>query len=196
MWFSLFKKKSVRGNLYLQKHGLYKSDGYPIGEDGRSMPMLPYVVTDLLLMRRENINYVYVNSNEFSFRWAWRTFRGVFSPNIQMIKMTHERVKFVVKKADIKQKLADYQAQKVRLFDLVILDGSDKLAAGKLLLECASPRAIFLLPMDITDLTDYDGVKQFLREHNFKIVNFVNPAPVIDSMGCAVCYRNDNVLDF
>ena len=56
MWFSLFKKKSVRGNLYLQKHGWYKSDGYPIGEDGRSMPMLPYVVTDLLLMRRENIN--------------------------------------------------------------------------------------------------------------------------------------------
>ena len=62
MWFSLFKKKSVRGNLYLQKHGWYKSDGYPIGVDGRSMPMLRYVVTDLLLMRRENIKGISIYS--------------------------------------------------------------------------------------------------------------------------------------
>lgn len=87
-----------------------------------------------------------------------------------------------------------YAGSMLKTYDIVIVDGRDRVNCCKESVKALSPTGVLVL--DDTDRNDYKEGIDFLLNNGFKKLDFWGMAPTINYLKCTtVFYKNNNCLD-
>lgn len=198
-WQRLFRRKSREGftvrNSYLNCHGWYLSRerGKALNLERRSMPLLPYSLTDLLDSRTTSAMRVFVRYDMGTYRWFLHRARHVSSLQIDTAN-TEGRSRFKHRVDLSREEMDKYVSSHQDKFDIAVVDGPEKGSSLNMIIRMLNHNGVFIIVDDQYDRINIDDVQDDLRQAGFRSLEFVNPSPRDGTMKAALFYRDGNVL--
>ena len=194
-----FLRLRTHSQSFFNSTGLARSfrENRPVDKDGEPLPWLNYSLIRLLDERLDRSLRIFEYGSGFSTLY--------FAARTQSVTSVEHVPEWV-------QELQPYLPENAALtsvspgpeyiqapidqapFDLILVDGLDRVACVEASLGALAPRGVILL--DDTHRCEYQVLLAKLREQGFKTLTFFGPKPtsIIEAQSTLI-YRTDNVLN-
>ena len=199
--FGLFRKNPQGATLrngYLDEHGYYLAQAKkkPLHANGHSMPVIPYVVFDLLNDKLNKDFNTFIRWDIYSYRWALHTFKHSSSCRISLKKKSGSNHRHFVRDGEKTiEELTQYSKDHENRFDLILFDGPEKSGSASLICSMLKNSGIIVITDDFNDPYDFGQALAQCTACGFKSLKVTNPAPMFDSLTAAVLYKPDNFMN-
>jgi hypothetical protein len=197
----LYSFLSLRRSGALKEAGWFKSvrAGVPIDRNGRPIPWMTYSAIGFLEKRIDGTMSVFEYGCGNSTLWWADRVRNVVS--CEHDRAWYQRVRALIPanvelhQIDLEyggpyaQKIAEYH----QAFDIVVIDGRDRVNCGKNCLYAVKKNGVII--WDDSDRECYAEGYADLLHHGYKRIDFEGMTPVrVDKRSTAVFYKGDNCL--
>jgi hypothetical protein len=175
------------------------SERRPTDREGRPLPFMSYGAIDFLNRTvRSEFNVFEFGSGYSTLWWASRARRVVSCEHDQawyqqMSELVPNNVKLLYREHDDSGSYAQSIVDEGEFFDVVVIDGRERLACADASLPFLSVGGV--LVWDDTDRERYKSGILSLRESGFRQIDFVGIGPMLTAMKCtSIFYRSANLL--
>ncbi|MGC9457935.1 MAG: hypothetical protein ACP5DC_10500 [Halothiobacillaceae bacterium] len=200
-WPIKLVKMVVRRNSYLHSTGWVESlkRGYPCRAGGEAIPWMNYQVVDLLDQRLQPDLSLFEFGSGFSTRFYAQRVRQVRSVEYdqrwfdQVSRDVPANVTMLYRKKDVNGHYCRSIRETGECYDVVIVDGRDRVNCVRQSLECLSDRGVLLL--DDSERPDYEEAFEIARGMGFRVLDLKGLKPTkLKPARSSIFYRNDNCL--
>jgi hypothetical protein len=190
-----------RKNSYLQSTGWFESikRGYPCRPDGSELPWINYPFIRLLEDRLTGDLGVFEFGSGFSTLFFARLVRNVISVENDISWFEDLKTKLpgnvtlLFRKKDKAGMYCRSILENGGKYDLVLIDGKDRVNCMKQAVPALSARGVILL--DDSDRPQYAEGIAFVRENGFRALSLEGLKPTGDAtVRCTLFYRENNCL--
>lgn len=198
----VFTRKYLLSKNFLARSGWKKSvsQGLPVSEDGAPLPWFTYSAMYFLNDRLSPDMRVFEYGSGNSTLWLAERVKEVVSVEHdpdwyrRMTEVFRSSPQINYQHRDLKT--GEYALSITELgreFDLVIIDGRDRVDSARHSLACLSPKGVIL--WDNSDRESYREGYDYLLERGFRRLDFFGTGPISSHGWCtSVFYRSDNCL--
>jgi hypothetical protein len=198
----VFTRKYLLSKNFLARSGWKKSvsRGLPVSEEGEPLPWFTYSAIHFLAGRLSQDMRVFEYGSGNSTLWLAARVKEVLS--VEHDPDWHRRMKQVFQTSSRityqhhELQSGDYAtaiAKSGREFDLVIIDGRDRVSCARNSLSALSPKGVVI--WDNSDRDTYKEGYDLLLERGFKRLDFFGTGPISSHGWCtSVFYRPGNCL--
>lgn len=194
---SLYSRQS-----YLKRMGWFGSyrQRIPVSANGEPIPWFSYAAIRFLEDRLHEKMDVFEYGSGYSTLWWAKRVGHVFACEHE--NRWFDRIASVVPANVTCERVAidqeDSYAKKIlecdRTFDIVSIDGRERVACARHALEALSPEGVIV--WDDTKREKYQPGFDMLAEHGFRRIDFLGPQPRSSVEGATtIFYRDNNVLN-
>jgi hypothetical protein len=198
----LYSFLSLRRSGALKEAGWFKSvrAGVPIDNNGRPIPWMTYSAISFLEKRIDSTMSVFEYGCGNSTLWWADRVRNVVS--CEHDRAWYQRVRALipanVELHQIDLEYGDLYAQKIaeyhQAFDIVVIDGRDRVNCGKNCLSAVKKNGVII--WDDSNRDDYAEGYDHLLNNGYKRIDFEGIGSVrVDKRSTAVFYKEDNCLE-
>lgn len=200
-WPIKLVKMVVRRNSYLHTSGWVESlkRGYPSRAGGEAIPWMNYQVVDLLDQRLQPDLSLFEFGSGFSTRFYAQRVRQVRSVEYdrrwfdQVSRDVPANVTMLYREKDVNGHYCRSIRETGECYDVVIVDGRDRVNCVRQSLECLSDRGVLLL--DDSERPDYEEAFEIARGMGFRVLDLKGLKPTkLKPARSSIFYRNDNCL--
>ena len=170
-----------------------------IGRDGRPIPWITYPCLSFLEERVDSsMNVFEYGSGNSTLWWASRVQRVISCEHDQswydeVIKTVPSNVELHHIPLESDGAYSEQVAKFHREFDIIFIDGRDRVNCIKQSLDALSVRGVVIL--DNSDDSEYSEGLQFLLSNNYKLLHFRGPGPITSTVWrTTIFYTKDNCL--
>jgi hypothetical protein len=204
---TILNRMDIYGLYSLRRSGPLHADGWfrsyrehaSVDADGEPLPWITYPAIEFIRRRIKNEMKVFeFGSGGSTLWWADRVSEVI---SIEHDRVWHEKFKNIQKdnvrtyhidlicNGDYSKKILEYNDY----FDLVIIDGRDRVNCMKNCLPALRPDGVVIL--DNSDRPDYTEGVDFLISNGFKKIEFVGFCPIVNFKSeTSIFYRAMNVF--
>jgi len=186
---------------YLRDTGWYKSfyKGESVDRHNSPIPWLTYPFISFIEPRLNNTLKVFEFGSGNSTYWFSERVKDIIS--LEHDYKWYSRLKtrmpgnaeLVYKELKENGEYANYINETGKKFDLVIIDGRDRVNCVKKSMTALSERAVVIF--DNSNVECYQEAMQVLKNNNFKRIDFFGMSPIVTITSCtSVFYRENNCL--
>lgn len=204
--WNLLNKLGLGGSvqLYLQSalkdYGWFRSfhQKQSIDAQGRPLPWYTYAFIAFLTPRLKADFEVFEYGSGNSTRWYAQRVRRVVSVEHdqdwvrQISAQMPENVTLLTRPLD--SSYVEAVAAPGRLFDLIVVDGRQRVACTKAAVKHLTKDGVLIL--DNSEREAYQEAKDFMQQQGFRRIDFVGMAPIVGHETCTTLfYRAENCLE-
>jgi len=192
--------KNKESFLYLTGWMNSLSEGKPVDVTGNQIPWMNYQIVTLLENRLRSDFHLFEFGSGFSTVFYASLVKSVTSVEcnqnwFQKIRKTiPENVELVFKNKDIDGQYCRVISEAQKEFDVVIVDGRDRVNCIKQAIEALSPRGVILL--DDSQRKRYQEGISYAKERGFRALSIEGfKATGLELDETTILYRNENCFD-
>jgi len=198
----LLTVRSLAENGYLKDKGWIASviGSMPVDASGQPIPWYTYGAIDFLSGRvKDGMRVFEYGSGNSTLWWGGRTRQVVSCEHDKtwydvMKGKVPPNVDYTLVELDRDGRYANAVAAQPDPFDVVVIDGRDRVNCAKASLPALKPDGVIV--WDNSDRPDYDAGYRFLLENRFKRLDFWGMGPINAYGWCtSVFYRPQNCFD-
>ena len=200
--YSAYKSLIKNENSFLYFTGWMKSleKSRPLDKEGNQAPWMIYPVTEFLKDRLKNDLHIFEFGSGYSTSFIARLVQTVTSVEyekywLQLVNETAPKnVKLIYKEMDIDGGYCRTINSTGHQYDVVVVDGRDRVNCIKQSFKALSERGVVLL--DDSQRGRYRECIDYAKEKGFRTLDFVGLRPQKSGIGKATLfYRNENCLN-
>ena len=203
LWFLYaFHKLVLRKKSYLHLTGWVKSlkHGYPCESDGSVIPWMNYTVINILKDRLNNNLMLFEYGSGYSTLFYAKRVRQVISIEydrawLNLLKeKIPDNVSLMYREKDINSKYCRSVSELDQLFDVVIVDGRDRVNCVKQGIEKLSVAGVIIL--DDSNRKHYSEAIDYAKNKGFRVLDFEGLKPTGFGINkTSILYRDNNCLN-
>lgn len=204
----LLKKLGVYHYFSLWFYGPLKEDGWfrsfregrSVDSNGNLIPWFTYPALEFICKRISSEMCVFeYGCGASTFWWAQRVKNVIACEHDSA--WYQEMINIIPANVDLHHVPLEYGGDYCRMissfsrqFDIVVIDGRDRVNCVKNTLNALKPKGIIIL--DNSDRDEYSEGYQFLLKNGFKKIEFVGMTPIVNCKSeTGIFYRQENCLD-
>ena len=195
------------GLLHLSRDSALTTSGWfrsyserrPTDSDGKPLPFMSYAAIHFLGSRTKRDLRVFEFGSGYSTLWWASRVKEVFSCEHdrqwyqQMKKSSPSNVHLLYRDVEISGAYPNSIKEQQERFDVVVIDGRERVACAEAAVSHMSPKGIFV--WDDTDRERYKPGMNALLASGYRQLDFIGIGPMLTAMKfTSIFYRADNVL--
>lgn len=198
-WYALY---SLRNRGYLFDMGWLNShrEMAAIDREGSPIPWITYPSLTFLDDRvKKNFVVFEYGSGNSTLWWAQRSSKVVSCEHdpewyAQILPRIPQNVELNHVTLEYGGAYADFIRQYTHMFDVIFIDGRDRVGCVKNALGALKFDGVLIL--DNSDVADYAQALELMQTAGFKRIDFVGPGPInVTSWRTSIFYRSNNCLN-